>query len=117
MANTTSQPASSTGLSTILPPLAASGSALARVRFQIVTSMAGLEQALRHGRAHAADPDPADLLCIVRHPETPVATVCAALAVRASLWKAFGAHYPAPQEDDKYDNKTAFPARKRPHGE
>ena len=44
MANTTSQPASSTGLSTSLPPLAASGSALARVRFQIVTSWPALSR-------------------------------------------------------------------------
>ena len=38
MENTTSQPARSLSLSTILPPEAASGSALARVRFQIDTS-------------------------------------------------------------------------------
>ena len=44
MENTTSQPASSTGLSTILPPLAANGSALARVRFQIVTSWPALSR-------------------------------------------------------------------------
>jgi hypothetical protein len=34
--------------------------------------MAGLEQAFRHGQAHAAGSDPADLLSILRHPETPV---------------------------------------------
>ena len=44
IANTTSQPASSTGLSTILPPLSASGSALARVRFQIDTSWPALSR-------------------------------------------------------------------------
>jgi NitT/TauT family transport system permease protein len=32
--------------------------------------MAGLEQAFRHGQAHAAGSDPADLLSILRHPET-----------------------------------------------
>ena len=32
--------------------------------------MAGLEQAFRHGQAHAAGSDPADLLCILRHHET-----------------------------------------------
>ena len=37
--------------------------------------MAGLKQALGHRRAHAADPDPADLWCILRHHETPVKTL------------------------------------------
>jgi hypothetical protein len=32
--------------------------------------VAGLEQAFRHGQAHAAGSDPADLLSILRHPET-----------------------------------------------
>jgi hypothetical protein len=36
--------------------------------------MAGLEQALRHGQSHAPGADPADLLRILRHSETPFET-------------------------------------------
>jgi hypothetical protein len=32
--------------------------------------VASLEQAFRHGQAHAAGSDPTDLLSILRHPET-----------------------------------------------
>ena len=40
--NTTSQPASAAGVSTILPPSLASGSALAFVRFQMLTWLPAL---------------------------------------------------------------------------
>ena len=42
------------------------------MRFQIGDVVVRLDQALRHRVAHAADADPADLLRIVRHPETPL---------------------------------------------
>ena len=76
--------------------------------------VAGLEQALRHGRSHAAGADPADLLRILRHRETLRLTIGgAALAVLArlrqrravirpcrrlspaSLWRSGRPHYPA----------------------
>ena len=42
--------------------------------------VAGLEQAFRHRRAHAADPDPADLLCSLRHPQTLPLKLCRGMA-------------------------------------
>src|SRR6185312_14076451 len=39
--------------------------------------MTGLEQSLGHRRAHAPRADPADLLRILRHPETPLQTKAA----------------------------------------
>src|SRR5262249_13025136 len=78
--------------------------------------VAGLDQAFRHGQAHAAGSDPTDLLRILRHPDTlPLKSwrfesacaglwpfchtcgsgaFCAGRLRRTCLWCAFKAHYP-----------------------
>ena len=56
-------------MSTSVAPFAASGSALARVRFQTCDLVAGLQQPLGHRVAHAADADPAEPVTVRLHPD------------------------------------------------
>src|SRR5262249_17724261 len=101
--------------------------------------MAGLEQTFRHGRAHAAGSDPADLLCILRHHETlplktfvPCVHVCRGFTRFAAivpvvthrvirrrytfLWWEFKAHYPQPRPAKELEKASAQETKTASHG-